>query len=58
MKDSKDFPLPLNTFIEEEVEVATMVPRVNEKEKRVVITAVRSWLRSRTVSRAPSRSMS
>ena len=35
MKDSKDFPHPLNTFIEEEVEVATMVPRVNEKEKRV-----------------------
>jgi len=33
-----NFPHPLNTWIDEEVEVPVMTPKVNEKESRVEFT--------------------
>lgn len=35
MLSSKDFPYPLNTVIEEDVEIPTFEPVVNEKKQRV-----------------------
>ena len=34
-KSSKDFPHPLNTFVEEEIDIPVTKPIINEKKKRV-----------------------
>ena len=52
------FPKPLNTFIEEEIEIPSFEPRVNEKEKRVeFIQTIKKATRKTYYSNSPSKKM-
>ena len=47
--DGKDFPHPLNTFIEEEVDMPTFTPGVDEKNNRVEFKQEMKKVKQRTI---------